>query len=247
VSESSKNIKKTGNFNLKYKKVNRISYSLSLLIHALILIVFFFVSFTVYTPSKKIVELSFGTSGKTGSSGAIGTQIKKIEEVSKPKPKSETKAKNRKVKKVNLPKARNTEVENVVKAASNNKKKNNTTRNKIKEKTNSNQTAEGRGNKAKGNGSLGYDINWGGKGQRKIYSYILPTYPKGVNKQIDIRLKFSILPDGTIGTIIPLIKANTRLENAAINSLRQWRFEALAPNQKQVEQTAVIVFPYRLQ
>ncbi len=247
MSESSKNIKKTGNFNLSYKKVNRISYSLSLLIHALIFMAFFFVNFTVYTPAIKFVELSFGTSGKTGSSGAIGTQIKKIEEVSKPKPKRKTKTKSREVKKVNLPKARNTEVENVVKVASNNKEKNNTTRNKIKEKTNSNQTTEGRGNKAKGNGSLGYDINWGGKGQRKIYSYILPTYPKGVNKQINIRLRFSILPDGTVGTIIPLIKADTRLENAAINSLRQWRFEAIGPNQKQIEQTAVIVFPYRLQ
>jgi len=29
--------------------------------------------------------------------------------------------------------------------------------------------------------------------------------------------------------------------------LRQWRFEALDPSQKQTEQTAVIVFPYRLQ
>ena len=75
----------------------------------------------------------------------------------------------------------------------------------------------------------------------------MPSYPEGVNKQVDIRLRFSIMPDGTVGTILPLIKADTRLENAAINSLRQWRFEPLDPSQKQVEQTAVIVFPYRLQ
>ena len=68
-----------------------------------------------------------------------------------------------------------------------------------------------------------------------------------MKKEIDIKLQFTILPDGTIGTIIPKIKADTRLENAAINSLRQWRFEALSTSQKQVEQKAVIVFPYRLQ
>ena len=95
-------------------------------------------------------------------------------------------------------------------------------------------------------GSYGFDIEWGGKGTRKIYSYILPEYPEGVSKEIDIRLKFTILPDGTVGNIIPLIKADTKLEGAAITSLRQWRFEALNPAQKQLEQIAVIVFPYRL-
>ena len=105
----------------------------------------------------------------------------------------------------------------------------------------------GQGNLAEGDGSFGFDIEWGGKGIRKIYSFSLPKYPGGVTKEVDIKLQFTILPDGTIGTIFPKIKADTRLENAAINSLRQWRFEALAPSQKQDEQTAVIVFPYRLQ
>ena len=103
------------------------------------------------------------------------------------------------------------------------------------------------GNGIGGGGSFGYDIDWGGKGKRKIYSYTKPEYPEGVRKEADIRLKFTILPDGTVGSIIPLTKADTRLENLAINSLRQWRFEALSKNQKQVEQIAVIVFPYRLQ
>jgi len=58
-------------------------------------------------------------------------------------------------------------------------------------------------------GSSGFDIEWGGNGKRKIYSYSLPAYPEGVNKEIDIRLRFSILPDGTVGTIFPLTKADT--------------------------------------
>ncbi|HLG32157.1 MAG TPA: energy transducer TonB, partial [Ignavibacteriaceae bacterium] len=112
---------------------------------------------------------------------------------------------------------------------------------------NSNITTSGQGNESLGDGSFGFDIDWGGKGTRKIYSFVLPNYPDGVKKEVNIKLQFTILPDGTVGTIIPKIKADTRLENAAINSLRQWRFEALSSNQKQGEQTAIIVFPYRLQ
>ncbi len=98
-----------------------------------------------------------------------------------------------------------------------------------------------------GGGGGGYDIDWGGGGRRKIYNYNLPEYPSGVSKNIDIRLRFSILPDGSVGTIIPLTKADTRLENSAMNSLRKWRFEPLPSKFMQREQFVVIVFPYRVQ
>lgn len=52
-----------------------------------------------------------------------------------------------------------------------------------------------------GEGGAGFDIQWGGNGTRKIYSYQIPDYPDGVNKEIDIRLKFTIKPDGTVGSI----------------------------------------------
>jgi protein TonB len=98
-----------------------------------------------------------------------------------------------------------------------------------------------------GEGGFGFEIDFGGKGTRKIYSYNLPEYPEGVSKEIDVKLRFTILPDGTVGKIFPLIKADARLELASINSLRQWRFEPLPRNAKQIEQTVVIIFPYRLQ
>jgi protein TonB len=115
------------------------------------------------------------------------------------------------------------------------------------ETTVSNSKSNEDGNNTEAEGNFGFDIDWGGKGTRKIYSFILPQYPDGVKKEVNIKLQFTILPDGTVGTIIPKMKADTKLENAAINSLRQWRFEALSSSQKQVEQSAVIVFPYRLQ
>ena len=231
---------------MTYTSIRHISFSISMIIHLIIFILLLIIKFSIDYPPREYVELSFGKSNLPGSSGAIGTQINQVEENVQAK-KNETVDKSREVKEVELPKAKNTSEENVVKPADKQKEQTETVKTETKENTDSKVTTAGQGNKAEGEGSFGYDIDWGGQGQRKIYSYILPAYPQGVNKEIDIRLRFSILPDGTVGNILPLTKADTKLENAAINSLRQWRFEALAPGQKQVEQTAVIVFPYRLQ
>jgi protein TonB len=194
--------------------------------------------------SEQLVEVSFGNTGLPGSSGALGNQLDNVAQLAKKEEEKESKDKSEELKNTELTKAANPSNEDVVKQAE--KKKEKQFNRKTNLIANSNINQEGKGNQMNGTGSFGYGIDWGGQGQRKIYSYIVPEYPEGVDKEIDIRLKFSIMPDGTVGTIIPLIKADTRLETAAINSLRQWRFEPLAPNQKQMEQTAVIVFPYRL-
>ena len=232
---------------MTYNSIKNMSYSFSFGFHILLLLLLWLLKFTIDYPPREYVELSFGVSGETGSSGAIGIQIEQVQELAKAEEKTQTKELNKEVKEVELPVAKNTFDDNNVTPAEKSKDKAvaNTTENK--DNTNSNVTTSGQGNLAEGEGSFGFDIDWGGKGTRKIYSYTLPAYPEGVYKEIDIRLRFTILPDGTVGNILPLIKADTRLENLAINSLRQWRFESLGPTQKQVEQAAVIVFPYRLQ
>ena len=228
-------------------KNKQISYSVSLLFHILVVILLLFVNLSFdYSPSE-YVELSFGVSTEMGSSGAQGNKIEKIDEVAKPEVKSQTEFKSKEVKEVELPLAKNTEDENVVVPADKEKEIAEESTEETTELNNSNITTSGQGNESLGDGSFGFDIDWGGKGTRKIYSFVLPNYPDGVKKEVNIKLQFTILPDGTVGTIIPKIKADAKLENAAINSLRQWRFEALSSNQKQGEQTAIIVFPYRLQ
>jgi len=228
-------------------KNKQISYSVSLLFHILVVILLLFINLSFdYSPSE-YVELSFGVSTEMGSSGAQGNKIEKIDEVAKPEVKSQTEFKSKEVKEVELPLAKNTEDENVVVPADKEKEIAEESSEKKTELNDSNITTSGQGNESLGDGSFGFDIDWGGKGTRKIYSFVLPNYPDGVKKEVNIKLQFTILPDGTVGTIIPKIKADARLENAAINSLRQWRFEALSSNQKQGEQTAIIVFPYRLQ
>jgi len=229
------------------KKNTGISYAISFVLHTIVIALLLLINLSFdYNPSE-FVELSFGNSDATGSSGAQGNNIDIVKETSPQSVTETSEEKNPEVKEVELPVAKNTEDENLIKPASDKKE--------IAEKktelsteaaiSNSNSTENGNNSEAKGN--FGFDIDWGGKGTRKIYSFILPQYPEGVKKEVNIKLQFSILPDGTVGTIIPKIKADTRLENVAINSLRQWRFEPLGPNQKQVEQMAVIVFPYRLQ
>lgn len=228
------------------KKSSGISYTISFVLHAIVILLFLLINLSFdYVPSE-YVELSFGISDQTGSSGAQGNKINIIKETSQPSEKEQSKEKNPEVKEVDLPIAVNTEDENVIKPANNEKEAAEENNEKNTETVVSNSKSSEEGNSSV-EGNFGFDIDWGGKGTRKIYSFILPQYPEGVKKEVNIKLQFTILPDGTVGTIIPKMKADTRLENAAINSLRQWRFEALSSNQRQVEQTAVIIFPYRLQ
>lgn len=228
------------------KKSSGISYTISFVLHAIAILIFLLINLSFdYTPSE-YVELSFGISDQSGSSGAQGNKINITKENSTPSEKEQSKEKNPEVKEVELPIAINTEDENVIKPANNDNELSEERTEISTETTPSNSKTSEEGN-SEVEGKFGFDIDWGGKGTRKIYSFILPQYPDGVKKEVNIKLQFTILPDGTVGTIIPKMKADTRLENAAINSLRQWRFETLSSNQKQVEQTAIIVFPYRLQ
>ncbi|MCJ7552987.1 MAG: energy transducer TonB [Ignavibacteriaceae bacterium] len=232
---------------MNYRDIKNISYSASVLFHSILMVIFLLVNLTFEFPAKDYVELSFGISSEYGSSGAIGENLDKTEELASPQEENITENKNPEVKEVKLPVAKNTQDDNIIKPAEKDKEQKKETKTENVKETTSDVSTTGKGNLARGEGSFGFDIEWGGMGTRKIYSYSLPSYPEGVNKEIDIRLRFTIKPDGTVGSIFLLTKADTKLENAAINSLWQWRFEPLSPAQQQAEQTAVIVFPYRLQ
>lgn len=229
--------------------IRQLSFSISLLIHLLLLVLFLFIKFTMNYPRSEYVELSFGDGGGVGSAGGGALTLEP------PGPKAAAQeqesfapAEVEEIKEVKLPEAKNTDKDNAIKPVDKKSDKSSSVaHDEVKGSETGTATVGGSGNNAEGEGGFGFDISWGGKGERKIYNYPLPDYPQGVEKEINIRLRFSIRPDGTVGTIMPLTKADTKLENAAINSLRQWRFEPLSPSQKQSEQIAVIVFPYRLQ
>jgi len=214
----------------------KISFAISLTLHLTILLLFLAFSFSPEYDETEYVTVGFGAFGKLSSSGAIGKKITREKKVEKKK----------EIKNVELPKTINTDDKNKIVAAD--KNKNVKAKREVKPLVSKeDKSSKGRELAGEGTGKFGFDIDFGGKGIRRIYSYNIPPYPSGVSKEIDVKIRFTILPDGTVGRTLPLIKADTRLETAAINSLRQWRFEPLPKGQKQSEQTAVIIFPFRLQ
>ncbi len=231
---------------LSNQNVSRVSYSASVIFHLILLLLFLLINLSYEYKTKDYVELSFGVLGGAGSSGATGTEFDEVLEKAELQEKDITKNKNLEVKEVELPKAKNTDVSDITPAQKDKEVKKETIK-QTEQRVSENATGDKKGNLNQGTGDFGFHFEGGGLGTRKIYSYVIPAYPEGVNKEIDIRLKFTIKPDGTVGSIFLLSKADTRLENAAINSLWQWRFEPLNANQVQGDQTAVIVFPYRLQ
>jgi hypothetical protein len=222
---------------MRYRLVKNFSLSVSIVFHLLLFAAFLIYNFTSDIELQKYYEISFGSGEGTGSSGGSGTEMNA--DIVQPMDLTKPVENSKDIKGIDLQKSKEKANNEFTERIG--RKKNTNDRN-----VESDNIASGIGNGGEGPGGFGYGIDWGGKGTRKIYSYVLPAYPSGVDKEINIKLRFSIFPDGTVGNIIPLTKADTRLEDAAINSLRQWRFEALNPSQNNLEQIAVIVFPYRL-
>lgn len=104
---------------------------------------------------------------------------------------------------MDLPVAINTENESEIKPANNDKEIAEEKTEKNTETLTSNSNLGEEGNNSNAQGDFGFDIDWGGKGIRKIYSFILPQYPEGVKKEVNIKLQFTILPDGHCGNYHP--------------------------------------------
>ena len=90
-----------------------------------------------------------------------------------------------------------------------------------------------------------YDIAWQGV-VRDVLNDPLPVIA-GFDQEATIKVKITVLPDGTIGDVIPLQKADVMLESASIKALKLWRLSALKPSDLQVNQTATITFKFELQ
>lgn len=97
------------------------------------------------------------------------------------------------------------------------------------------------GGKGKGEG-FG-DIEWGGGGNRVVLSKKVPLFPPGVNTSAQIKIRFTVRPDGTVSSMVPLQKADPRLERAAMDALRQWRFNPLKDERDMV---GIIPFTFKL-
>jgi TonB family protein len=213
-----------------WKKTKYKSIGFSITIHALIIFLLMAFSISQEVDMNEYVTIGFGEFGNSSSSGTI----KKSDPKKKSIEKKEKKA-------VAVPIAENVDETNEVTSAKVKKKEEKKTEEKKVEKD------KGREDNTEGKGNFGFELDFGGNGKRKIYSYNIPAYPRGVSKEINIKLKFTIMPDGSVSRIILVQKADTRLEAAAMNSLRQWRFEPLPEGKDSKPQTVAITFPFRLE
>jgi len=212
-----------------WKKSEYKSSAISVIVHLLIILILMAFKITPEIDMSQYVTIGFGNIGKSNSSGAI----KKVE------PNKEV-IKDKKENEIQVPKVKNTDENNNIFTPIVEKNPEKKVEKQPEKNENKNEGVD------EGKGNFGFELDFGGKGQRKIYSYTIPPYPSGVSKEIDVKLQFTIMADGSVGRIIPIQKADTRLEAVAMNSLRQWRFEALPDELNGKPQTAIITFPFRL-
>jgi len=95
--------------------------------------------------------------------------------------------------------------------------------------------------------STGYSIEWSGTGSRRLLSGRIPQYPEGTDKEMPVFLQFSVLPDGSVSSIIPLRRSDELLERESVSALRTWRFDPLPPQFEQKPQVGKVTFNFKLE
>lgn len=95
-------------------------------------------------------------------------------------------------------------------------------------------------------GSFGYSMSWLQGGMRRKLSGALPEYPGGVNVEAQVGILAVVTPDGSVKSVQPAQKANSRLESAAMKELRYWKFEPLRSSSPQIDQTCIVTFNFKL-
>ncbi len=78
---------------------------------------------------------------------------------------------------------------------------------------------------------------------RRILNKVIPTYPEGVQQSVKVKLKFDVLPDGSVTNIIVIQKANPQLEFSSLGAISKWKFN---PISQDVVRKGIITFIYEL-
>lgn len=81
---------------------------------------------------------------------------------------------------------------------------------------------------------------------RTVVFKLIPEYPQDRQVMATIKISFTILPNGDVGEMIPVIKSDAILEKITLDALRQWKFNPLPPDVPQRVERGVITFRYLL-
>ncbi|UCE05459.1 MAG: energy transducer TonB [bacterium] len=94
-------------------------------------------------------------------------------------------------------------------------------------------------------GQTPYHIE-GQAASRTVVHRVIPEYPENLQKQAIVKINFTVLSNGHIGELIPVIKSDALLEKITLDALRQWRFNPLPDDAPQRVERGVITFRYLL-
>ncbi|MFZ5515450.1 MAG: energy transducer TonB [Candidatus Zhuqueibacterota bacterium] len=101
------------------------------------------------------------------------------------------------------------------------------------------------GTQSDAKGQAPYEIE-GDAAARTVTAKMIPAYPENLQKEATIKIRFSVLPSGRVGEMLPIIKSDAALEKLTLDALRQWQFNPLPTTVPQRIETGIITFRYLL-
>ena len=81
---------------------------------------------------------------------------------------------------------------------------------------------------------------------RKVVFRPPPPKVKLAESSGDIKLRFWVLPDGTVGRVLPMRKGSAYLEGVAVNHMKRWRFSPLVKGEPRREEWGSVVYRFRV-
>jgi TonB family protein len=90
------------------------------------------------------------------------------------------------------------------------------------------------------------DIQWDGGVSRNRIRGILPDFPPGATREVQVAVRFRVRPDGSMYGMTVIQKGDPRYERAALTAMRTWQFNALPQESKQADQVGTAVFTFKL-
>ncbi|MBI4548859.1 MAG: energy transducer TonB [Ignavibacteriae bacterium] len=225
------------------RKIRFISAVTSFAIHVLLLMLFSFI--TLWRPkTPDLIELDWGS-----SSGAPNQSILQAENNPNRQQESAQAGGSPSDSKINVPEMKSPS-EEVIPVAKKKKPKavlGERNRESAERATTPRYRRERSGTAGGAGKSTGYSIEWSGTGSRRLLSGRIPTYPEGTDKEMPVLLQFTVLPDGSVSSIIPLKRSDELLEREAVSALRTWRFDPLPPQFEQKTQNGIVTFIFKLE
>jgi len=82
--------------------------------------------------------------------------------------------------------------------------------------------------------------------KRRLVHFLKPEYPEGISENTIVKLHISAKPDGTIASIDIVKTGGLEFDQNAIQAVREWCFQPLPPNVKQVVQSGIVTIYFQI-